>query len=185
MRSDQPFLNDYFSNIWRYRGNSLHKYHHSGYALIDKINVGERVLDVGCGTNPFRGRIPNLVGVDPAFDEADYKMTIEEFAAMNPHKFNVAFCLGSINFGDINKIEQQIACVVKLLRPQNSRIYWRCNPGLADHGVPECEEIDFFPWTFDDHARLASYFGFDVAGMDWDNENRIYAEWITKNRTVE
>ena len=59
-------------------------------------------------------------------------------------KFDVAFCLGSINFGNESNILNQIECVINCLNPQ-ARIYWRCNPGLHDHGNEECETIEFFP----------------------------------------
>ena len=64
------------------------------------------VLDVGCGFNEFKSRILNLTGLDPAYDRADIKSSIEEYSP--PHKFDVALCLGSINFGDKLTIMNQI-----------------------------------------------------------------------------
>jgi hypothetical protein len=182
MPVDQAYLNKYFGSIWSKRERSLDQYAKSGYALGEYVRPGERVIDVGCGKNPFRGFIPNLIGVDPVFDEADYKMTIEEFAvAYKIHKFNIAFCLGSINFGAKDDIERQIALVVSLLREQDSRIYWRCNPGLADHGNQEFEHIPVYPWSFDEQIRLAEKFNFTILEMCWDTPNRIYSAWISKN----
>ena len=166
----QNQLNNYFSTIWK---SNLDQYQYSGWALINKIHPGEKVLDVGCGFNEFRGRIPNLVGVDPANAMADYRLSIERFQTNK--RFDVAFCLGSINFGGETIILNQIGRVVKLLKPK-SRIYWRCNPGLADHGNEECKEIDFYPWSIDEHVRLSELFGFKLMTCCWDND-RIYAEW--------
>jgi hypothetical protein len=118
--------------------------------------------------------MPNLLGIDPANDRADVKVSIEEFKPTN--KFDVAFCLGSINFGNKLNILNQIACVINCLKP-TARIYWRCNPGLADHGNEECKAIDFYPWSIDEHVKLSELFGFKLAIACWDH-NRIYAEWI-------
>jgi len=170
---NQTSLNNYFSTVWQ---SNLNQYTYSGWALVDKIKPDELVLDVGCGFNEFKRRIPNLVGIDPANDRADFKLPIEYFR--NDIKFDVAFCLGSINFGSEINIVNQIACVVNCLKP-NSRIYWRCNPGLADHNNDECKLIDFYPWTIEKHVELADLFGYKLVEIRWDSGNRIYAEWIS------
>jgi hypothetical protein len=168
---DQHTLDKYFSTHWR---SNIDQYEYSGWALIQKIKLSESVLDVGCGTNPFRGRIANLTGIDPAFDQADYKCTIEEFESNV--QFNVAFCLGSINFGSEDTILRQISHVVQLLTP-HARIYWRCNPGRQDHGNEHCQEIDFYNWTPELLHQYAEQFGFRVADLQQDSNNRIYCEW--------
>ena len=171
---NQPYLNDYFANVWAKRDRTLDQYTYTGWALVDKIKPGERVLDVGCGMNPFKGHIPNLVGIDPAFDQADIKCTLEEYHT--PAPFDVAFCLGSINFGDQRNIEDQIAKVLGLLK-SDARIYWRCNPGRKDHGNTECNTIDFYPWSIEEHVRLSDLFGCKLVECRWDTQNRLYAEW--------
>lgn len=168
---DQSELNNYFNNLW---SPNIDQYLHSGWTLADKVRDDEWVLDVGCGTNPFKGKIKNLLGVDPAFTQADHQVSIEEFKTSQ--KFDVAFCLGSINFGTEETILRQIEYVVSLLKVP-SRIYWRCNPGLQDHGNLDCQEIDFFPWTFQHHLDYSERFGFSCPVLAWDNNNRIYAEW--------
>jgi hypothetical protein len=169
---DQQSLDKYFSTHWH---SNIDQYEYSGWALLQKIHLGESVLDVGCGTNPFKGRIANLTGIDPAFDQADYRCTIEEFKSNI--QFNVAFCLGSINFGSEETILRQIGHVVRLLTP-HARIYWRCNPGRQDHGNEHCKAIDFFNWTPELLHQYAEQFGFDVADLQPDSNNRIYCEWI-------
>lgn len=168
----QEDLNNYFSTVWQ---SNLDQYRYSGWALVDKVMPYETVLDVGCGFNEFRSRMPNLIGIDPANDLADYKVSIENYEPTN--KFDVAFCLGSINFGGGANIISQINCVVRCLRPQ-ARIYWRCNPGLADHGNELCKDIVFYPWTIEKHVEFADLFGFRLTVARWDTGNRIYAEWI-------
>jgi hypothetical protein len=174
MTVNQNYLNEYFHTTWHRKNGSLDNLEKTGWALINKINPGESVVDVGCGANPFKGKIPNLIGFDPAFDQADVKCTIEEFTT--DEKFDVAFCLGSINFGDVADIERQIAKVITLLKSK-ARIYWRCNPGAQDHGNEECKEISFYPWTMEEHVRLADKFNFKLVECSWDTRNRIYAEW--------
>jgi hypothetical protein len=167
---NQEDLNNYFSSAWK---SNLDQYQYSGWAIVDKIQSNESVLDVGCGFNEFKNRILNLIGIDPANDRADYKISIEEYSP--PHKFDVALCLGSINFGDKLTIMNQIACVVNCLKP-TARIYWRCNPGVADHGNEACKNIDFYPWSIDKHVKLSEHFGFKLMTCCWDTD-RIYAEW--------
>ena len=168
---NQEQLNEYFATKWE---SNLNQYLYSGWNLINNIVDDEWVLDVGCGLNPFKGKIQNLIGIDPAFDQADYKVTINEFKT--DQKFDVAFCLGSINFGSEAKIISEITSVVNLLQ-QESRIYWRCNPGRKDHGNLECREIDFFPWSIDIHKEFSKHFGFECVDLKWDSNHRIYAEW--------
>ena len=170
----QSELNKYFSTLW---SSNLDQYTYSGWTLADKIQINELVLDVGCGYNEFKSRIPNLIGIDPANDLADIKSSIEHFSADNTNwnKFDVAFCLGSINFGNKLNIMNQIACVVNCLK-STARIYWRCNPGYTDHGNEECKSIEFYPWTIEEHIKLSELFGFKLVTSCWD-DNRIYAEW--------
>jgi len=170
---NQAELNFYFRNTWT---GGTPQFNQTGLSLADRIGEGERVIDVGCGRNPFKGVIPNLIGIDPAFDEADVLATIENFHT--DEKFDVALCLGSINFGSLAVITRQIECVIGMLTP-TGRIYWRCNPGVADHGNSECERIDFFPWTIEWHSILAKYYGFEIEeiGIE-ENKNRIYATWV-------
>lgn len=172
---DQNYLNYYFGTIWHKNSSPIEKFEKSGKSLIYKILPNEKVIDVGCGTNPFKPHIPNLIGIDPAFDQADYKVTIEDFKSTV--LFDVAFCLGSINFGTQEIIEQQIFKVVSLLK-YKSRIYWRCNPGQQDHPSDECKKINFYPWSIAEHIRLSDKFGFKLVECCWENNKRIYAEWL-------
>jgi len=174
---NQQELTHYFREVWSTLPiSNIDRVIYSGLQLASRINANEQVIDIGCGRNHFKKLIPNLIGIDPAFDEADHRLTLEEFARVNREQFNVAFCLGSINFGSRETIENQIGLVKNLLLPKG-RIYWRCNPGVQDHGAVETELIDFYPWSFEEHIRLADVFGFKIVELRWDQTNRIYAEW--------
>ena len=171
---NQELLNNYFANNWKAgRGGGIT----SPEEISKFIKDDEWVLDVGCGDNPFKKIIKNVVGVDPAFDQADVKCTIEEYI---PHRlFDVAICLGSINFGDINTIENQISKVVSCLKPV-SRIYWRLNPGRHDHNNEECLEVPFFPWTFEILRSFAEKHNYTQPVEEIDAHilrPRLYAEW--------
>lgn len=176
---DQAQVNNFFStdvtnHLKRHQYMSTFVY--SGYKLLDKIQTTESVIDVGCGANLFKQFLPNLIGIDPATDEADFKVSIQDYTT--DQKFDVALCLGSIQFGDINDVKNQIGKVVSLLKP-HARIYWRCNPCVQPN--PEW----FFRWNMDHHPQFAEEFGFKVNELAWDYHDkdnpktyRIYAEWI-------
>jgi len=176
---NQQNLNRYFNDIWRNTPFSDLNAEFSGYALVDKIKPNEKVIDVGCGKNLFKDKIPGLIGIDPAFPEADFMVSLEEFCLINKDKYDVAFCLGSINFGSKETIESQIELVVSILNEKN-RIYWRCNPGSADHGNEECKDIPFYHWTIEEHVRLSNKYRYQLAECRWEKNNRIYAEWVSK-----
>jgi hypothetical protein len=171
----QQDLNNYFNTHWR---GQFNQYLHSGLSLAKKIKSDEWVLDIGCGINPFKTLIANLIGIDPAFEQADVMTTLEDFKI--DRQFDVAFCLGSINFGNEENIKNQIRYVLKFLKPQ-ARIYWRCNPGLKDHGNSQCLDIDFFPWSPMLLKEYAQEFGFKVVEIKEDFNNRIYCEWTRSN----
>ena len=175
MFHDQEYLNDYFRNHWK---PSVDAYQHSSYNTIAaQIKPHEWLLDVGCGHNPFKTLVKNVVGVDPAMSAADTVCTIEDF---QPEKlFDVATCLGSINFGTESVISAQIDKVVSCLKPR-ARIFWRLNPGRRDHASEKCQGIPFYPWS---HRLLQSYaekHDFHQTNERTETNNkvvRLYAEW--------
>ena len=175
MFHDQEYLNDYFRHHWQ---PSTDAYNYSAYDTIaKKILPHEWLLDVGCGANPFKGLVKNVVGIDPARDEADFRVTIEEFHATK--KFDVAVCLGSLNFGDDAVISRQIQKVVDCLKP-TARIYWRLNPGRRDHASEKCQGIPFYPWNhrrLQDFAALHDFHQYNEQEETNGRVVRLYAEW--------
>ena len=172
---DQEFLNNYFSQVWQ---PTTDKYLYSGYGLADKIQDHEWVLDVGCGHNEFKGKIKNLVGIDPGCQQADVVTTIEDYEP--DRQFDVAFCLGSLNFGQGEIVPNQIEQVVACMKPK-SRIYWRVNPGLHDHDSKLCEQIDFYPWSRELLEFYAYNHGYECVTIldDTNGKNfRLYSEWV-------
>ena len=179
---DQEYLNDYFRNHWK---PNLDAFVYSGYDTIaSKIQDHEWLLDVGCGRNPFKALHPRTVGIDPAFDEADFLVTIEEFQATK--KFDVATCLGSLNYGDDAVISRQIHKMVSHLK-DHSRVYWRLNPGRRDHASEKCQGVPFYPWSHKRLGEFAELFDFRQTNEQFETNGkaegagrvvRLYAEWI-------
>lgn len=166
---DNEVLHQYFSKVWH---PETKKYKYSGLSLIDEINEQnpERVIDVGCGYNEFKGKINNLVGLDPYNDRADIKGTILGYKADT--SYDVAICLGSINFGSADKIIKELQHVCNLVKP-GGRMYFRVNPGLA-HEAPESRWITFFDWDSLFISNAANMLNCDLLTIRQDYKNRIY-----------
>lgn len=171
---NQKAITEYFANHWKSvssRGLTSHA------VIAEKINDDEWILDAGCGSNPFKALGKQVIGVDPAFNQADVKCTIEDYVP--DRQFDVATCLGSINFGTEEVIARQITKVVSCLKP-TSRIYWRLNTGRYDHDNEECQDIPFFPWTFEKLREFADKYKY-VQTVEKIDEHptrpRLYAEW--------
>ena len=150
------------------------KFKYSGYALLDKIDPQEKVLDVGCGNNLFKSRLPNLIGIDPVTAESDYQVSLLDYNTTE--KFDVILCLGSVHFGELEDIKESIVHMSSMLR-SGGRIYWRC--------ATKSNVWWGFAWSESLHETLSTEFGFTLADIqkDYLNQNqlgeyRIYAEWV-------
>lgn len=171
---EREWLKDYFTNTWpQSRKVGLDKFYWTGWRLINETKQEERVLDVGCGSNPFRGHIPLLTGIDITDIGSDIQVAIEDYKP--DKKFHVAFALGSINFGSWDTIKKQTESMCNALK-RKSRIYWRCNPGHRDHGNDKVNDIPFWNWELDHHMLLSRKHGFEVTEYMPDN-NRMYVKW--------
>lgn len=139
----ENYIQRFFSEIWRPRTG---EYDHSGWALVDQVNQlnPQSVLDVGCGYHPFKGRIHNLVGIDPYNDAADYEVDILDYK-VRPESHDVIIALGSINFNSKDEIELRFAHCVDLLK-KGGRFFLRANPGIPHKTGPW---VDIFPWSFE------------------------------------
>lgn len=139
----ERYTQRFFAEIWRPR---TAEYDHSGWALVEEINKlnADSVLDVGCGYHPFKGRIQNLIGIDPYNDAADYEVDILDYK-IKSGTHDVIIALGSINFNSRDEVEERFAHCVNLLRP-GGRFYLRANPGIPHRTGPW---VDIFPWSFE------------------------------------
>jgi SAM-dependent methyltransferase len=166
---DDACLNKYFSKYWQ---NDMKKWKYSGLALIDEVNAlkPRAVLDVGCGYNEFKGRIDNLVGIDPYNDKADLQVSTLEYKTAE--KYDVILCLGSVNFGDRDKIVAEVGRCVNLLA-DNGTMFFRVNPGVQ-HDKPEADWIEFFAWNVPFIIELADIYNLKILDIRDDTNQRKY-----------
>jgi len=166
---DTKCLHKYFSQHWQAH---MKKWKYSGLSLIDQVNdLNPRaVLDVGCGYNEFKGKINNLIGIDPYNDRADYQVDLMNFKPQN--KFAIILALGSINFGGRNKIIAEVSKCINMLE-DGGMIFFRVNPGLQ-HDKPEANWIEFYAWNVPFIIELAEMFNLKVLDIKDDSNNRKY-----------
>lgn len=172
---DNAVLGRYFSEIWQ---PEMKKFKYSGLGLINEVNrlKPRHVLDIGCGYNEFKGKIDNLVGLDPYNNAADIKCKISDYRS--DIQYDVVLALGSINFGSTDKIFTELERAVKLTA-SGGKMYFRVNPGLQ-HTPPESKWISFYPWNSNFIINCADYFDLDVLDIRNDSNNRMYFVWNKK-----
>jgi len=164
---DRRYLRRFFGEIWKPRTDD---YGYTGWPLAEEItrHNPQNVLDVGCGYNQFRGRIPNLTGIDPYNDCADYMVDILDYhvrAGTHDH----IICLGSINFNSRQDIEARFARCVDLLA-SGGRMYFRANPGIQWKNGPW---VEIFAWNFQIVKELEEKYSLKLETFKQDND-RLY-----------
>jgi len=166
---DNACLHKYFSKYWQ---NDMKKWKYSGLALIDEVNSlkPRAVLDVGCGYNEFKGKIDNLIGIDPYNNLADFETGTLDYKT--DEKFDVILCLGSVNFGNRDKIIAEIKKCVELLA-DGGTMFFRVNPGVQ-HDKPEAKWIEFFAWNVPFIIELSNMFNLDILDIRDDTNQRKY-----------
>lgn len=167
-RLDRRYLNRFFGEIWK---PTTEQYQYSGWALVEEINKRnpKGVLDFGCGYNPFKGRIPNLIGIDPYNNCADYMVDILEFK-VEPQSFDHIIVFGSLNFNSRDEIDLRFQRLVELLS-RDGRMYFRANPGIT---WPAGPYVDIFPWSFEVAHELAKTHGLTLETFKKDSNDRLY-----------
>ena len=173
---DDACLHKYFSKYWQ---NDMKKWKYSGLALVEEVNSlnPRAVLDVGCGYNEFKGKIKNLIGIDPYNDRADLKVCVMDYKT--DQKFDVILCLGSVNFGSRDKIIAEVGKCVNLLA-DGSTMFFRVNPGIQ-HDRPEAKWIEFFAWNVPFIIELAEIFNLQVLDIRDDTNSRKYFVYRKKS----
>jgi carboxypeptidase Taq len=126
----------FFSEIWKPRTGD---YDYTGWQLADEINAlnPESVLDVGCGYHPFKGRIPNLIGIDPYNNCADFMVDILDYK-VKPASHDHIIALGSINFNS-----QDVRVTTRINENDFANMLWSCihegGHALYEQGLPASE----------------------------------------------
>ena len=166
---DRAVLKNYFSKVWQ---PETKKFKYSGLAIIDEVNAmsPDNVIDIGCGYNEFKGKIKNLIGIDPYNDRADIDVHTLDYKP--DIQFDVAICLGSINFGSSDKILAELENVVSMVK-SGGMLYFRVNPGIQ-HDKPAAKWINFYDWDPVFISNAAQHLGCDVLTLRQDDNNRFY-----------
>jgi hypothetical protein len=173
-RTDVRYLSWFFGEIWKPR---TEQYQWTGYRIAEEIcrTNPKKVLDVGCGYNPFKERIPNLVGIDPYNNCADFMVDILDYH-VEPASFDHVIALGSINFNSRADIELRFAATVNLLAP-NGYLWMRANPGLDHDGVKTPNKgpwVEIFPWSFDVAYELAKKYNLTLETLKQDQDRLFF-----------
>ena len=164
----ERYILRFFSEIWKPRTGD---YEHTGWDLADEINKlnPEKVLDVGCGYHPFKGRIQNIIGIDPYNNCADYEVDILDYK-VKPESHDVIIALGSINFNSKDEIESRFAHCVSLLK-RGGKFFLRANPGITHKTGPY---VEIFPWTFEIVNEFAEKYNLHLDTYKKDANDRLY-----------
>jgi hypothetical protein len=163
----ERYTKRFFGEIWKPRTGD---YDYTGWELAEEIATQNprAVLDVGCGYHPFKGRIPNLVGIDPYNNCADYEVDILEYRVK--HKHDHILALGSINFNSQDEIEQRFSQCVDLLET-GGKFYLRANPGIPHKTGPY---VDIFPWSFEVVNEFADKYNLKLETFKRDANDRLF-----------
>ena len=161
----ERYIHRFFSEIWKPRTGD---YDYTGWELADEVNKQNprSVLDVGCGYHPFKGRINNILGIDPYNNCADYMVDILDYVGSH----DVIIALGSINFNSRDEIESRFARCVDIL-DTGGKFYLRANPGITHRTGPY---VDIFNWTFEVVREFADKYSLKLLEFKKDANNRLY-----------
>lgn len=163
----ERYTDRFFREIWKPHTDD---YKFSGWQIVELVNSmnPEAVLDVGCGYHPFKGRIKNIVGIDPYNDCADYQVDILDYKVNT--KYDAVIALGSINFNSQDEIEQRFLACVNLLKKEG-KLIMRANPGIPHKTGPW---VDIFPWSFEIVNQFAEKFNLKLDEFKKDSGDRLY-----------
>lgn len=164
----ERYIKRFFGEIWRPRTDD---YDYTGWQLAEDIakQNPRNVLDVGCGYHPFKGKIPNLVGIDPYNHAADYEVDILEYK-VKPASHDHIIALGSINFNSKEDIEARFSHCVNLLET-GGKFYLRANPGITHKTGPY---VDIFAWSFEVVNEFAEKYNLKLETFKQDANNRLF-----------
>jgi hypothetical protein len=164
----ERYILRFFSEIWKPRTGD---YEHTGWELAEEVNKlnPKNVLDVGCGYHPFKGRIQNLIGIDPYNNCADYEVDILDYK-VKPGSHDVIIALGSINFNSRDEIDARFAHCVNLLEV-GGKFFLRANPGVTHKTGPY---VEIFNWTFEVVNEFAEKYNLHLDTFKKDANDRLY-----------
>ena len=165
---DMKYSLRFFGEIWQPHTDD---YSFTGWSLAEDIarSNPKSVLDVGCGYHPFKTKIPNIVGIDPYNQAADYQVDILEYdVEFASHDHIIA--LGSINFNAEADIRSRFEHCVNLLTI-GGKFHLRANPGISHKNGPW---VDIFPWSFKVVKQFEIDYNLHLDTFKKDANNRLF-----------
>jgi len=172
--STQDELHKFYGARYDTRDTSMDQYELSGYNLAESFNPGDRTIHINCGNNPFKGMIPNFRAIDPTNHAADLVTTLDHYVAVHKtNKFHNALVLNGLDSVAPGAMDQYVQLIAQLMFKRDARIFWR----TAINNT--------YPWTFDEHARLAALINYSVNAIVMETDVDIYAEWMSNNRSID
>lgn len=164
---DRAYMHRFFGQIWKPRTND---YSFTGWPLVEEVlkHGPKNVLDIGCGYNQFKDKLPNLTGIDPYNEAADYMVDILEY--VSDEQYDAMLCLGSINFNSFEDVLLRLEKAADFLAP-GGRWYFRVNPGISHATGPW---VEIFPWSFEYAKTFAKRLGMELETFKKDSNDRLY-----------
>lgn len=137
-------------DIFRQGSTNIDRWPDCATPMIEEINALKptKVVDLGCGSNAYKGMIDNLTGIDFATPEADISCTIEDLP-FEDNSVDVCLALGSINFGSEELIRKQLS-EAKRITKSNGYLYFRV---MCEHN----NEL-YYPWNLQKAKQFAKEF---------------------------
>jgi len=139
----------------------INAYEKNGQNMIDEINATnpKLVLDLGCGKNPYRGHINNLIGIDIVPGTHIIECDLAELP-FKDETVDICLALGSINFGDEELITKQLSEVYRVLK-KGGVIYFRAmSTTLNDFEDPN---NIYYDWTEGQVNHFTKLFNFTLS----------------------
>jgi len=166
----------YYANVQH--NNAPTNFFYSIESISDRITDDQQVIDIGCGINPFKGLIQNLIGIDLVDVGADIVTSVESFQPTK--KFDVAICFGSLQFGSYDYVLKQLMLIDKFMN-EKSMIIWKFTPN--DYVMHD--DLDRFPLSEDILNDLAKKFNYIQShfmhNINRQQDLRGYTTWTRKN----
>lgn len=142
--------------------------------VVDLVKKADYVLDVGCGDNLFK-KHGLVTGIDPFNFNADIMIDVLDFEP--DQKYPLIICFGSINFYNIQWIDDRMKKVASLLDDQG-RICMKVNPNKPFGNGVKLEWFD--KWTVPLIEHYAELFNYSIENMREGEFGRIKFDYVTR-----
>ena len=139
----------------------------------------EHIYDIGCGNNIFKKHIPNVIGIDPTYEEADIKDFVDDdYVAGHQNYFESMFAINSIHFFPLKHIREKINRIITMIKPGG-----RCFMTLNVQRMLE-RDIDSVYDNIEQFIRKQLYqmdFEYEVFDVNVNTLNETVNEYLDGN----